>query len=97
LVSQSPPWWVHWQQKAHSLKFESKTQWGTARRPKSWRKAQEGHLEEVKPQKPANGKNSGKVKQHDKEELRKAQNKKKATKKSSKLKNSKLPLKSNSS
>jgi hypothetical protein len=33
LVSQSPPSRVNWQQK-HSLKFESKTPWSTAERPK---------------------------------------------------------------
>jgi hypothetical protein len=34
--------------KAQSLKFESKTPWSTARRPKKARKAPEGHLEEEK-------------------------------------------------
>jgi hypothetical protein len=38
--------------KAQSLKFESKTLWSTARRPKKSRKTKEGHLEEGKPQKP---------------------------------------------
>jgi hypothetical protein len=37
------------------------------------RKAQEGHLEEGKPQKSIKGTKSGKVKQNGKEELRKAQ------------------------
>jgi hypothetical protein len=76
LVSQSPPWWIHWQQKhkVWSLKFESKTPSSTARRPKKLRNAQEGHLEEGKPQKPANNMKTGKAKQNDKKELRKAQN-----------------------
>jgi hypothetical protein len=60
--------------KAQSLKFESKTPWSTAIRPKKSRKAQEDHLEEGNPQKPANGTKSGKVKKNGKEELRKAQN-----------------------
>jgi hypothetical protein len=47
--------------KAQSLKFESKTPWNTTRRPKKPRKAQEGHLEEGKLQKPANGMKSGKA------------------------------------
>jgi hypothetical protein len=54
------PWWVHWQQKAQSLKFESKTPWSTTRRPKSQRKAQEGHLEEGKTTKPTKDTKSGK-------------------------------------
>jgi hypothetical protein len=58
--------------KAQSLKFESKTPWSTARRPKKPRKDQEGHPEEGKPQKPANGTKSGKTKQNGKEEQRKA-------------------------
>jgi hypothetical protein len=45
-----------------STKFESKTPWSTARRPKKPRKAQEGHLEDGKPQKLANGMKSGKTK-----------------------------------
>jgi hypothetical protein len=64
--------------KAQSLKFESKTPWSTTRRPKKWRKAQEGHLDEGKPQKPTKGKKSGKAKQNGKEELRKAQKSKKS-------------------
>jgi hypothetical protein len=66
--------------KAQSLKFECKIPWSTARRPKKLRKAQEGHLEEGKPQKPANGTKSGKVKQNGKKELRKAQKSKKSSK-----------------
>jgi hypothetical protein len=31
----NPPWWVHWQQKAQSLNFKSKTPWSTARRAKA--------------------------------------------------------------
>jgi hypothetical protein len=51
----------------------------TARRPKKPTKAQEGHIEEENPQKPANGMKSGKVKQNGKEELRKAQKSKKSS------------------
>jgi hypothetical protein len=77
LVSQSPPWWVHSQQK-HKV-------WSSNPRPheaqledlKSHEKAQEGYLEEGKPQKSANGMKSGKAKQNGKEELRKAQKSKK--------------------
>jgi hypothetical protein len=76
LVSQSPPWWVHWQQK-HKVWVESKTPWSTARRPKKPGKAQQGHLEEEKSQKPANDTKSEKAKQNDKEELGKAQRSKK--------------------
>jgi hypothetical protein len=50
--------------KAQSLKFKSKTPWSTARRPKKPRKAEECHLEDGKPQKPANGTKSGKAKQN---------------------------------
>jgi hypothetical protein len=57
--------------KTQSLKFESKTPWSAARRPKKPRKAQEGHLEEGNPQKPTTGKKSGKAKQNGKEEFRK--------------------------
>jgi hypothetical protein len=52
------------------LKFEFKTPWTTARRPKKPKKAQEGHLEEGKPQKPMRGKKSRMVKT----ELRGARN-----------------------
>jgi hypothetical protein len=38
--------------------------------PKRSRKAQEGHLEEEKPQNPIKGTKSGKAKQNGKEELR---------------------------
>jgi hypothetical protein len=72
--------------KAQSLKFESKTPWSTARRPKKPRKAQEGHLEEGKPQKPVNGMKSGKAKQNGKKELREAQKSKKSSKSVQKLK-----------
>jgi hypothetical protein len=47
--------------KTQILKFKSKTPWSTARGQKKPRKAQAGHLEEEKPQKPANGKKSGKT------------------------------------
>jgi hypothetical protein len=60
------------------LKFESKTPWSIARRSKKTRKAQEGHLEEGKPQKPINGIKSGKAKKNGKEELRQALTKAKA-------------------
>jgi hypothetical protein len=72
--------------KAQSLKFESKTPCSTARRQKSQKKAQEGHLEEGKLQKPANGMKSCKAKQNGKEELRKAQKSKKSSKSKQKLK-----------
>jgi hypothetical protein len=42
------------------------------RRPKKPRKAQQGHLEEGKPQKSTQGKKSGKAKQNGKEKLRRA-------------------------
>jgi hypothetical protein len=79
--------------KAQSLKFESKTPWSTARRPKKPRKTQEGHIEEGKPQKSVNDTKSGKAKQNGKEELRKTQKSKNS---SNQGKNSKLtlPLKS---
>jgi hypothetical protein len=51
----------------------------TAGRPKKLRKAQEGHLEDGKPQKPVNDTKSGKAKQNGKEELRKAQKSKKSS------------------
>jgi hypothetical protein len=57
-----------------------------ARRPKKSRKAQEGHLEGVKLQKPPKGKKSGKAKQNGKEELRRAQKSKKISKLAQKLK-----------
>jgi hypothetical protein len=58
--------------KAQSLKFESKTPWSTARRPKKPRKAQEGHIEEENPQKSANDTKSSKSKQNDKERANKS-------------------------
>jgi hypothetical protein len=72
--------------KAQSLKFESKISWSTARRPKEQRKAQEGHLEEEKPQKSVKGKKSCKANQNGKEELRKTQKSKKRSKSTQKLK-----------
>jgi hypothetical protein len=72
--------------KVQSLKFESKIPSSTARRPKKPRKAQEGHLEEGKPQKPANGTKSGKAKENGKKKLRKAQKSKKSSKSAQKLK-----------
>jgi hypothetical protein len=41
--------------KAQSLKFESKTPWSIARKPKKPGKAKEGRLKEGKPQKPTKG------------------------------------------
>jgi hypothetical protein len=72
--------------KAQSLKFESKIPWSTARRLKKPRKAQEGQLEEGRPQKPTTGKKSGKTKQNGKKELRKTQKSKKRSKSTQKLK-----------
>jgi hypothetical protein len=46
--------------------------------PKKPRKAKQGHLEEGKPQKPANDTKSGKAKQNGKKDLRKAQKSKKS-------------------
>jgi hypothetical protein len=79
--------------KAQSLKFEFKIPWSTTRRPKKPGKAQEGHLEEGKPQKAANGTKSGKTKQNGKEELRKAQKSKKSSNQGKSSKST-LPLKS---
>jgi hypothetical protein len=56
--------------KAQSLNFESKTHEAQLEDQKP-RKAQEGHLEEGKTTKPANGMKSGKIKQNGIEELRK--------------------------
>jgi hypothetical protein len=72
--------------KAQSLKFESKIPWSTARRSKKPRKAQEGHLEDGKPQKPTEGTKYGKAKQNGKEELERAQMSKKNSKSTQKLK-----------
>jgi hypothetical protein len=85
--------------KAQSLKFEFKTPWRTDRRPKKPRKAQEGHLEEGKPQKLIKGMKSGKAKQNGKKELRRAQKGKKnsnsrQTLKMHKSSKSTFPLKS---
>jgi hypothetical protein len=68
------------------LKFKSKTLWSTGRRPKKSREAQEGHLEEGKPQKPTKGMKSGKAKQNSKKEQRKAQKSKKGSNSTQKLK-----------
>jgi hypothetical protein len=72
--------------KAQSLKYESKIPLSTARRPKKLRKAQEGHLEEGRPQKPTKGTKSGKANQNCKEELRKTPTSKKRSKSTQKLK-----------
>jgi hypothetical protein len=77
--------------KVQSLKFEFKTSRSTARRPKKSRKAQEGHLEEVKLYKPANSTKSGKAKKNGKEELRKAQKSKKSSKSKQRLKINRPP------
>jgi hypothetical protein len=71
---------------AQSLKFESMIPWSTGRRPEKPRKAQEGHIEEGKPQKPTKGMKSGKAKQNGKKELRKAQKSKKSLKSTQKPK-----------
>jgi hypothetical protein len=72
--------------KAQSLKFESKTPWSTAGRPRKPRKAQEGHLEEGKLQEPTKRMKSGKAKQNGKKDLRKGQKNKKSSKSTQKLK-----------
>jgi hypothetical protein len=86
LVSQSPPLMSPLTTKAQSFKFESKIPWSTARTPKKTRKAQEGHLEEGKSQKPTKSKKSGKAKQNGTEELERAQRSKKRSKSTQKLK-----------
>jgi hypothetical protein len=90
LVSQSPTWWVHWHQKAQSLKFESKTPWSTDRSPKSQKKAQEGHLDEGKATRPTKGTKSDKPRKR----VKKSSKPKQKEQKKLKLKNSKLPLQS---
>jgi hypothetical protein len=85
LVSQSPPLMSPLTTKAQSLKFESKIPRSTARRPKKPRKAQECHLEDGKPQKPANDMKNGKAKQNGRKELRKTQKSKKRSKSTQKL------------
>jgi hypothetical protein len=81
LVSQSPPWWVHWQQR-HKV-------WSSDPRPhevqledQKIKKAQEGHLEEGKPQKPTKGTKSGKIMKR----ARKAQKQSKSSKSTLSLK-----------
>jgi hypothetical protein len=72
-----------------STKFEVRIQdpMKHSYKPKKSRKAQEGHLEEGKPQKPTKDMKSGKGKQNGKEKLRRAQKSKKSSNqgKSSKL------------
>jgi hypothetical protein len=82
----NPPFMSPLTTKAQSLKFESKIPWSTSRRPKKLEKAQEGHLEEERPQKPTKGTKSGKAKQNGKEELGKAQKSKKSSKLKQQLK-----------
>jgi hypothetical protein len=57
LVSQSPPWWVHWQQKAQSLNLKFKIPWSTAKRPK----ANEKRKNVIKKEKPQNQQNAQKT------------------------------------
>jgi hypothetical protein len=71
--------------KAQSLKFKSKIPWSTARRPKKTRKAQEGHLEGGRPQKPTKGMKSVKANQNGIEELRKTLKSMKRSKSAQKL------------
>jgi hypothetical protein len=80
--------------KAQSLKFESRTHEAQLEHPKKPRKAQEGHLEEGKPQKPTKDKKSGKAKQNGKEKLRKARKAQTKAKAQNRQKSSKstLPL-----
>jgi hypothetical protein len=59
--------------------------------PRKPRKAQEGHLEDGKPQNSANGTKSGKAKQNGKKELRKAQKSKKRSNSTQNLKISTPP------
>jgi hypothetical protein len=66
---------VHWQQKAQSLNFKSKTHEAQLEDPKA-KKAEEGHLGEGEVTKSTSGMKSGKPSQNGKEELRKAQNQK---------------------
>jgi hypothetical protein len=68
--------------KAQSLKFESKTLWSTARRPKS----QEKLKMSSRRRKTAKANRRHKKRQNGKEELRKAQNSKKRSKPKQKLK-----------
>jgi hypothetical protein len=63
-----------------------KSSGSTDRRPKKPRKAQEGHLEEGKSQKPTKGTKSGKAKQNGKKELGKSQKSNKVSKSTQKLK-----------
>jgi hypothetical protein len=67
-----------------------------SRRPKKPRKAQEGHLEDVRQQKPTKGTKSGKAKQNGKEQLKINTEAQKSKKISKSIQNSKstLPLKS---
>jgi hypothetical protein len=71
-----------------NTKFEVQIQdpWSTTRRLKKPRKAQEGHVEEGKPQNPTKSKKSGKAKQNGKEELERAQMSKESSKSTQKLK-----------
>jgi hypothetical protein len=86
LVSQSPPWWVHWQQKQKVWSSNSRPHEAQLENPKAKKKAQEGHLEEGKPEKPIIGKKGGKTKQNGTEELERAQGSKKRSKSTQKLK-----------
>jgi hypothetical protein len=68
------------------LKFESKTPWSTARRPKKPKKSLIRLSRRKKLQKPIKGKKSGKAKKNGKEELGKAQKSKKNSNPRQKLK-----------
>jgi hypothetical protein len=92
LVSQSPPWWVHWQQKHEAWSSNPSPHEAQLEDPKKPRKAQKGHLGEGKPQKPTNGTKSGKAKQNGKKKLRKAQNQHKWSKSTLLMKSTPLTL-----
>jgi hypothetical protein len=77
LVSQTPPWWVYWQQKHKVWSSNPRPHEAQLEDPKRQKKAQEGHLKEEKSQKPTKDTKNGKAKQNDKEEQQKAQKSKK--------------------
>jgi hypothetical protein len=85
LVSQSPPWWVHWQQKhkvwdlnprPHEAQLEDQKPTKSSRRSSKRRKVV----------KASRGMKSGKAKHNGKKGLRKAQKSKKSSKSTQKLK-----------
>jgi hypothetical protein len=73
LVSQSPPWWVHWQQKAQSLNFESKTHEAQLQEQKS-KESLRRSSRRRKHRKASKRHEKRQIKQKGKEELRKAHN-----------------------